>query len=344
MSGAKIVWANDTAGVARYILEVRSGLECHCVCPGCGALLEAVNSENPYWKKRPHFRHYQAPELEDCAASAVLSAAREVVRTLQEIKLPAYEVKREVTMAAGSVVTGTARTEEVVVRVEAAEFVDATDAILTLADGQRVRLRLVARTIRTEDPSQPVMGEIAIDLRDPVLQTADPQTLRQYITLDSSSRRWCHFANQEALEKLAFEDATAQWERLVAHQASAPPERTAPTVPTPVPVRPISTSTFIKRHIPVSDMSASLKALGQRYKPIHCYWCPGAVDTRRWRALIPTWEVQFGMLFEELLDAGMTAREQHHDATAALAKASDDYGFSPQAIIGLWLAAGIARR
>lgn len=169
---------------------MQTGLDCNCVCPGCGARLEAVNAQNPYWKKRPHFRHYQAPELEDCATSAVLTAAKEIVKTITELKLPSFEVSQEIETPSGRKFTGKAKVSEEIVQVAAAEFVDSTDAILTLGDGQKIRLHLVATARRSSDPTEQVIGEIAIDLTDPVLQTADPKMLREHITLTGSARRW----------------------------------------------------------------------------------------------------------------------------------------------------------
>lgn len=343
MSNATIVWANDLNGVARYILEVQTGLDCNCVCPGCGARLEAVNAQNPYWKKRPHFRHYQAPELEDCATSAVLTAAKEIVKTITELKLPSFEVTQDVETPSGRKFTGKAKVTEEVVQVTAAEFVDSTDAILTLADGQKIRLRLVATARRSSDPTEPVMGEIAIDLTDPVLQTADPETLREHITLTGSARRWCHFADAQALERLALADANAQWETFVARTPTPPPENKFQFVVRPEP-KLFPPSQPAKQHVPVSDMAGSLRSLNRRDKVVSCYWCASPPDTSKWGALISTWRAMFGEQYYDLLDAAITARDANQNATEALTATANAYGYSPQAIAGLWSAAQIAVR
>ena len=343
MSNATIVWANDLTGVARYILEVQTGLDCNCVCPGCGARLEAVNAQNPYWKKRPHFRHYQAPEFKDCATSAVLTAAKEIVKTIKELKLPSFEVTQEVETPSGRKFTGKAKVAEEVIQVVAAEFVDSTDAILTLADGQKIRLRLVATATWSSAPTEPVIGEITIDLTDPVLQTAAPETLREHITLSGPARRWCHFSNAKALERLALADANAQWESFVARTPTLPPENGFQPVVRREP-KPFQPSQPVKQHIPVSDMAGSIRSLNRRDKVVRCYWCASSPDTSKWGALIPTWRAMFGKQYYDLLDAAMTARDANQNATEALTAAANAYGYSPQAIAGLWTAAQIAVR
>jgi len=46
-----LVWATRIeTRTAAHISEVASGLACSCTCPGCNATLEAVNSENPFWR------------------------------------------------------------------------------------------------------------------------------------------------------------------------------------------------------------------------------------------------------------------------------------------------------
>lgn len=60
--------------------------------------------------------------------------------------------------------------------------------------------------------------------------------------------------------------------------------------------------------------------------------------------MIPTWEAIFGEQYYDLLDAAICARDARQDATEALTAAANTYGFSPQAIIGLWMAARIAER
>ena len=343
MSKATIVWANDINGVARYILEVKTGLGCNCVCPGCGARLEAVNAQNPHWEKRPHFRHYHAPEQKDCAMSAVLTAAKEIVKTITELKLPSFEVIQEVATPSGRTFTGKANAVEEIVQIAAAEFVDATDAILTLADGKKIRLRLIATAKRSSDPADPIIGEIAIDLMDPILQTADPQTLRAHITLSGLARRWCHFADARALEKLALADATAQWENFVARTPVPPLENKLQSVVQPEPkLFPPWQPT--KQHIPVGDLPGSLRSLNRRDKVVRCYWCSSPPDSGKWGPMIPTWTAIFGDQYFDLLDAAMSARDENRDATETLTAVAARFGFTPQAIVGLWTAARIAER
>lgn len=155
MSEARIVWASDAATkAARHISEVRTGLACNCVCPGCAARLEAVNAENPLWKRRPHFRHYQAPELEDCAQQAVLTGAREALTQATEIKLPEVRAGRIVVAQDQVDFAAEAVQPEQQMAVEAVELVDATDAILTLAGGEQIYVRLVATAKRPADIKQ----------------------------------------------------------------------------------------------------------------------------------------------------------------------------------------------
>ena len=332
-------------GVARHILEVKSGLDCKCVCPGCGAALEAVNSQNPYWRKRPHFRHYQAPELEDCGVGAVLAAAREIIKTITEIKLPAFEEMHELVASTGKVITGSARVEEEIVPVEDVELVDATDAILTLAGGVKIRVRLVANMHRSSDPSEPVTAEIAINLEDPLLRTADPEALRQHITLGNAARTWCHYFNEQAVQKLALQDANVKLANYDDHQPPPPSQRPIELPATPFPQRRLLSQTpIVRQHIPLPDSQSAIRTMTRSFKKLSCEWRPDQLDSSRWPELIPTWENIFGILYQDLLDAGMTARDAGENATTALHNVAAEYGFSPQAVIGLWIAAGVAYR
>lgn len=241
----------------------------------------------------------------------------------------------------GKVFTGKAKAEEEVVQVTAAEFVDATDAILTLASGQQIRLRLVATAKRSSDPTVPVMGEITIDLTDPLLQTADPETLREHIALSGSARKWCHFAGAQALEQHALNDANAQWESFIARRSIPPPENKLQTVVPPEP-KLVPPAPVLKQHISTTNLAGSLRSLNRRDKVVRCYWRAVNPDTSKWKPLIPTWGAIFGQQYYDLLDAAMTARDIKRDATEALTATANEYGFSPQAIIGLWTAARIA--
>lgn len=209
-----MVWATRLKNnIATHISEVQTGLACDCICPGCNATLEAVNSENPYWKKRPHFRHHNAPELNDCETKAVLKAAKESFSKGSKFLIPEKVVSATVKSKSGRSFTEERVIPSETQEITAYDFIDATDAILTLSNGQRVYVRLVA-TGKLSDhtsPKQTQFAEVLIDISDPVLKTADREVLRQHITLSPEQRQWC--SNQI--------DSSLQKELLIAAQKAA---------------------------------------------------------------------------------------------------------------------------
>ena len=201
MAGA-MVWAvsvDDNS--ARHIAEVKSGLDCRCVCPGCLAVLEAVNSENPAWKRRPHFRHHKSPELENCTEAGIVAAIKAVFSDLDVITLPSIKATAEARAPDGTVFRETLREEAQPSEISSYEFLDTTDAVLTLSDGEKVYVRLIASgSINAKlSPKQTQFAEVVIDISDAVLSTADRATLRQYISLSQADRMWCHHQRMQSL-------------------------------------------------------------------------------------------------------------------------------------------------
>lgn len=206
-----MVWATRNGdGTAAHISEVVRGLACDCACPGCQAQLEAVNSENPYWKKHPHFRHHNVPESVVCEVAAVTQAAKQVLSEVKEFQLPDSVVIGEAKSVDGKLFSHRIDQPGPVLAVTQYTSVDATDAILTLADGQMIYVRLVATgiPITGEPPKQTKFAEVIIDISDPVLRTANRDVLRQHISLTPEQRRWCSKPDLTDLQGQA--DTTAQ--------------------------------------------------------------------------------------------------------------------------------------
>lgn len=199
-----MVWATRLKNnVAAHISEVQSGLACNCICPGCNATLEAVNSENPFWKKRPHFRHYNAPELSDCETKAVLKAAKETFSKGSKFLTPEKVVSATARSKSGKIFTEERLIPSEVQEITAYDFVDSTDAILTLSNGQKIYVRLIATGKLSDysNPKQTQFAEVLVDISDPVLRTANRDVLREHITLSPEQRKWCSNQIDSSLHK-----------------------------------------------------------------------------------------------------------------------------------------------
>ena len=74
-----MAWARDSVtGQPRYIGEIDAhhrGSKCGCECPSCGLPLIAVNAAKEEVQRRPHFRHPEGAQRDDCAILAARTAA-----------------------------------------------------------------------------------------------------------------------------------------------------------------------------------------------------------------------------------------------------------------------------
>lgn len=87
---AKIAWAIDQTGFARYVREVPNGKACGCICMDCGEKLIAYHP-NPL-EKTAYFGHYSTGE---CSGESVLhKVAKKILEELAQkqssISLPPY--------------------------------------------------------------------------------------------------------------------------------------------------------------------------------------------------------------------------------------------------------------
>lgn len=229
-----MVWATRASdGTAVHVTEVKRGLACGCTCPGCNAVLEAVNSENLHWDHRPHFRHHKSPELEDCSTTALVRAAQAAISGIDSFLLPGLSVDGTATSPDGKVFTETVHEPAQVARIAGYEFVDTTDAVLTLSGGQQIYVRLVAARIAPEGlpAKQGAMAEVAIDISDPVLRTADAGVLRQHISLNLAGRIWCHHQRTSELRAKALDLAKRRAAEHWAARPSATPTTSVPVEP-----------------------------------------------------------------------------------------------------------------
>ena len=141
-----IAWATDAdTHLATYILELgpeRSGAKSRCLCPGCGGPLVAVNNAKSQYKVRPHFRHHQGANSQNCA---IVAARMAILRTMTElgwIDLPARARSASIKGLDGRDYEGIASRPPERVRVIRAEFSDCAPAVLHLEDGRQITVLL----------------------------------------------------------------------------------------------------------------------------------------------------------------------------------------------------------
>jgi hypothetical protein len=347
MSEATIVWATDVdTGSAKHILEVETGLACNCLCTGCNAKLEAINSRNPDPKRRPHFRHHDTPELADCTQHAVLAGARESLRGATEIELPGMKVRHSARARDGAEFTGEVDEPPRRVQIESIEFVDATDAILTLEDGQRIYVRLIATGKRPVDPKQSLYSEILIDITDPVLLTADPATMRRHITLAPNSRVWCVYFRQAQLAEVVKAEAEKQadehWRKREA-QRQADDEWKQRQIQLNNSVVSAQVAADHDVHLPRSEQARSAPRIRARQPPAiaKVVWTDVIPDLASLKASAPTWEIILGGGWRDILTQGLTARDSGESVSEAIRRAAERAHVHPSTITGFWHGAGI---
>jgi hypothetical protein len=207
-----MAWAADRyTGAAKYILEVDRGLRCQCVCPGCGSQLAAVNSRNPNWRKRPHFRHTAGIETHECA---VLSARHALLWALTDrtgsdalsFDLPARTVNAQTTGLSGRVYAGSASAATMRVVPEAVTLVDAQSVVIRLRDGRQIFVQVLATLERQSDvPAEHrAVIQVVASPRDlSALAGLSPDEVRAGLRVLLGQGQWCRHWEDEALKGAA---------------------------------------------------------------------------------------------------------------------------------------------
>ena len=137
--------------------------------------------------------------------------AKKILAEVTEIELPEFRVRRSASAPDGKQFSIENTEPPSHVQVNAIEFVDHADAIMTLEDGRQIYVRLIAKAMpRLSDPKQTLLAEIVIDIADPELRTADPETMRKHITLAPEARYWCHLVRAGELIMLAEAEVQRQ--------------------------------------------------------------------------------------------------------------------------------------
>lgn len=177
MATVKIAWGLDATGRLVHVTESQTGLACRCTCAACGSKLEGVNVFNQ-GIRRPHFRHYELPATGVCGIRAAVLALGNAIRRAKSIMLPRLD-------------DGAHRVAAAEVGVAGAHFEDEFSAILTLEDGRRLLVRLVASG--APHPSSDVAPDVAVvDLQvsDASIAAEDTDGLRRMLAQGLIKAKW----------------------------------------------------------------------------------------------------------------------------------------------------------
>ena len=208
-----IAWAIDCeTNRPCYIgqLDGRRGAKCNCKCSSCGLPLTAVNAAKTRWKKRPHFRHPEGTERDQCAIIAARKALEAVMSGQHRILLPRRCRSARQEGLIGHYFEAWVNQPAEPVAVTDCNFVDQTEAILTLDDGRQLTVRLVGRLGAVDHGNQQALqARIEICVDDPDVAGMSPKEIMSWIELRWSEGCWLRHWNDDALDRVAADHAAA---------------------------------------------------------------------------------------------------------------------------------------
>ncbi len=208
-----MAWARDiTTGEPVYILELdrtRTGAQCGCECPSCELPLIAVNAAKVEYLRRPHFRHPNGAEKNECMHLSARLAALSLLREQGVLLLPRRRVSGYVVGNSGTSHEAWVERPPERVRIRDFNFLDKVAAILTLEDGRQLRVQLMGTGTQLDSMKSdaPPMATISLDIDDMTIASMSPEELRSRITLVSENLCWISHFNELELKKRATEEA-----------------------------------------------------------------------------------------------------------------------------------------
>lgn len=206
---APMVWAvSESHMLPVYIRDLsreRAGLKCACVCPECGAKLQAVNAGRPdehFLRRgvhRPHFRHHSLQQSSTCRSSTARLVALHLLAESDELDLPPPSATSDPVFGlSGQPYTNTSQGSRMTAKVVSREWIDRQKAVLHLSNGKTIAIVLVSRTF--VDAIQGVDGVLVVEGDDPEVANMDPADLLRHVQLDGKWLRWIrHWEDRELL-------------------------------------------------------------------------------------------------------------------------------------------------
>lgn len=197
-SRALMAWAvHAQTRRATYVASLpraEKGLDCNCVCPACGGVLEAVNNGRDaehYLKPntlRPFFRHHRGQQGAECLVWVAQLAALKLLVESNEIDLPAPLAQQSVMGVSGTVYTQSSSGSARRARIVEQGWLDEHSARLVLDDGRVILVRLEGRGGFKDDGSADAVISVRVD--DPEVATWPPEVILERVQLDGRWMCW----------------------------------------------------------------------------------------------------------------------------------------------------------
>jgi hypothetical protein len=198
-----MAWARDIeTGEPRYIGEIDAdhrGKLCGCECPSCRLPLTAVNAAKEKVVRRPHFRHPEGAERDECVVLAARAAAMRLLAEEGVIDLPRRRMSASAEGLSGALHEAWVEVPPQRVRVAGIDFRDQTYAVLTLDDGRQLRVALTGSiTEQAADSGETTLvPTITIDV-DTSVAGMDQAEIRKRLKLLPEGLCWrSHWSDTE---------------------------------------------------------------------------------------------------------------------------------------------------
>lgn len=208
-----MAWARDIeTGEPRYIGEIDAdhrGGKCGCECPSCRLALIAVNAAKDKVIRRPHFRHPEGAQRDECAILAARAAAIRLLAEEGVIELPRRRMSARAEGLSGAIHEAWVEAPAQKVRVASIDFRDRAFAMLTLDDGRKLRVALTGGVTEQsgDDGDTTLIPTITIDV-DSSIAGMDHAEIRKRLRLLPGNICWRSHWNDAELMAEAQDQAT----------------------------------------------------------------------------------------------------------------------------------------
>ena len=210
-----MAWARDAdTGEPRYILELddsHRGAKCGCQCPSCGQPLTAVNAAKAEFLVRPHFRHPEGAQRDDCLVLASRAALLRQLVAGGYLELPRRRVSATATGISGEAYEAWVEQPPQKLGISQVNYRDRTQAVVTFDDGRQLLVLLTGMRSRpaaeASNAEQGIaMPTILLDVNDPSLAGMEPDELRKRLRLVPNAVCWRrHWDEDELLARAQLE-------------------------------------------------------------------------------------------------------------------------------------------